>query len=352
MLTAPPERATIAGMRGSAPRYLGVIGLLGALVLGSLGGAAESPAAVACIPPEDGPEVCLEVSHTPDGPSISTAGAVRYVSFDATITNNASNAVNHATLDISPVAAGLGADFSFFKQASPSAGSCSYTAATETIRCLLGKLRSGASADVHVVVKTPTEVGPAPLDFLTSVAEGPSDQAPNPGKVDTVAVTEVVNVTAGGTNAVTYVPEDTGIDLSVQQGGRRDALGLPPQSFATTAELEFTSTAELPFTCPDGFVCRIGGAPWLNATIPGTFDPLAEFDFFWPASQVASNQTRKNFVLFYLASPSAALEIISERCDAELSVIPCLKDIVLPNSGPLKGTLSATLVTDHNGRMH
>jgi hypothetical protein len=339
-------------MRGSVPRYLGVLGLFGALALGSLGGAAESPAAVACIPPEDGPNVCLDVSHTPDGPSISTAGGVRYASFDATVTNNAKNALTHATLDIAPVAAGLGADFSFFKNATPSAGSCSYSAASQRIRCLLGKLRSGASADVHLVVKTPTEAGNAPLEFVATVDEGPSDQAPNPGKVDTVTVTEVVDVTAGGTNAVTYVPEDTGVDLSVQQGGRRDALSLPPQSFATTAELEFTSTAELPFTCPDGFVCRIGGAPWLNATIPGTFDPVAEFDFLWPASQVASKQTTRNFVLFYLASPGAPLEIISARCDAELTVIPCVKDIVLPNSGPLKGTLSATLVTDHNGRMH
>ncbi|MGH3036897.1 MAG: hypothetical protein ACRDMU_06920 [Gaiellaceae bacterium] len=339
-------------MRGSVPRYLGVLGLLGALALGSLGGAAESSAAAACIPPGEGPDVCLEVSHTPEGPTVSAAGTARYVSFDATVTNNAKNAVTHATLDIAPVAAGLGADFSFFKQASPSAGSCSYTAATETIRCLLGKLRSGASADVHVVVRTPTEAGEAPLEFVTTVDEGPSDQNPNPGKVDSVAVTEVVDVGAGGSSAVTYVPEDTGIDLSVQQGSRRDALSLPPQPFATTAELEFTSTAELPFTCPAGFVCRIGGAPWLSATIPGTFDPVAEFDFFWPTSQVSSKQSTRNFVLFYLASPGAPLEIISARCSASLQVVPCLKDIVLPNSGPLKGTLSATLVTDHNGRMH
>ncbi|MGH3062364.1 MAG: hypothetical protein ACRDNA_13245, partial [Gaiellaceae bacterium] len=168
-------------MRGSVPRYLGVLGLLGALALGSLGGAAESPAATACIPPEDGPNVCLQVSHEPGGASLSAAGAVRYVSFDATVTNNAKNVVTHVTLDIAPVAAGLGADFSFFKQASPSVGSCSYNAASQRIRCLIEKLRSGASADVHVVVRTPTEAGEAPLEFVTTVDEGPSDQNPNPG---------------------------------------------------------------------------------------------------------------------------------------------------------------------------
>lgn len=338
-------------MRGSVPRYLGVLGLLGALALGSLGGAAESPAAAACIPPQDGPNVCLLVSHEPVGPSASAAGAERYVSFDATVTNQAKNELTHATLEIAPVQAGLGDGFSFFS-ASPSVGSCSYEAASHTIRCQLGKLRSGARADVHVVLVSPATVGEAALQFVTTVDEGPSDQSPNPGKVDSVAVTEVVDVRPAGSGAATYVPEGTRMELSVTQNGRRDALDLPPQSFATTAELAFTSTAELPFTCPTGFVCRIGNAPWLNATIPGTFAPPAEFDFFWPASQVSRKQTIKNFVLFYLASPGAPLEIISDRCDATVSVVPCLKDIQLPKKGPLKGTLSATLVSDHNGRMH
>jgi hypothetical protein len=338
-------------MRGSVPRYLGVLGLLGALALGSLGGAAESPAAAACIPPQDGPNVCLLVSHAPDGASISTAGGARYVSFDASVTNNAKNVVTHATLEIAPVDAGLGDGFSFFSTPSSSAGSCSYDAASRTIRCTLGKLQRGASADVHIVLRSPAEAGLEALEFVARVDEGPSDTSPNPGKVDTVAVTERVDVSADQSRAATYVPLETGMNLSVQENGRRDALSLPAQSFATTAELEFTSTAELPFTCPAGFVCRIGAA-WLNATIPGSFDPPAEFDFFWPASQVSPKQTTKNFVLFYLASPGAPLEIISDRCDATVSVVPCLKDIQLPKRGPLKGTLSATLVSDHNGRMH
>ena len=338
-------------MKGSVHRSLGILGLLGALALGSLGGAAESPAAAACIPAEDGPNVCLQVGHAPNGASVSGEGAARYVLFDASVTNQAKNVVTHVTLEIYPVLAGLGDGFSFFAEASPSAGSCSYEAAAQTIRCTLGKLRSGASADVHLVLRSPTTPGAAPLQFETTVDEGPSDQNPNPGKVDAVAVTETVDVSADQSRAATYVPLETEMNLSVQKNGRRDGLSLPPQPFATTAELEFTSTEELPFTCPSGFVCRIG-APWLSATIPGSFDPPAEFDFFWPASQVSPKQTAKNFVLFYLASPGADLEIISARCTAKLMVVPCLKDIVLPRKGPLKGTLSATLVSDHNGRMH
>ena len=56
-------------------------------------------------------------------------------------------------------------------------------------------------------------------------------------------------------------------------------------------------------------------------------------------------------MLFYVATPGAPLEIISARCNAQLSVVPCLKDIALAKSGPLKGSLTATLVTDHNGHM-
>jgi uncharacterized protein DUF11 len=337
-------------MRGSFYRSLGVVGLLGALVLGSLGGAAESPAAAACIPPKDGPNVCLSVSHAPDGASVSTPSASRYVSFDASVTNQSSSTVTHATLEIAPVDASLGAGFSFVSEPSPSAGSCAYEAASRTITCELGRLRRAASADVHLVLRTPTTPGTVPVDFETSVDEGPSDTNPNPGKVDTVAVTEPVEVSAEESRAATYVPQNTGMELSVAQGGRRDGVSIPPQAFATTAELEFTSTTELPFTCPDGLVCRIG-TPWLSATIPGRFEPLAEFDFFWPASQVSPKQTTKNFVLYYLAFPGADLEIVSARCNAKLEVVPCLKDITLPKTGPLKGTLSATLVTDHNGNM-
>src|SRR5688500_3448669 len=313
-------------MRGSVQRYLGVIGLLGALALGALGGAAESPAAAACIPPKAGPNVCLQVSHAPDGASVSAAGAARYVSFDASVTNNAKNVVTHATLEIAPVDPGLGDGFSFFSGASPSAGSCSYATASRTIRCELGRLRSGASADVHLVLRSPTTPGAAPLEFETTVDEGPSDTNPNPGKVDTVAVTETVDVSADQSRAATYVPLNTAMNLSVQEDGRRDALSLPSQPFATTAELEFTSTAELPFTCPSGFVCRIGAA-WLNATIPGSFDPPAEFDFSWPASQVSPKQTTKNFVLFYLASPGAPLQTTSAPFPPQPAPCPPLTDL-------------------------
>ena len=337
-------------MRSSLHRLVVGIGLLAALSLGALGGAAESPAAEACIPPKDGPRVCLEVSHAPGQVSVSTSSAPGYVSFTASVRNDDTSSVTHVTLEIAPVHASLGPGFSFFSDPGPSMGSCSYAADSLTITCDFGRLAGGTSAEVDLVLRAPTDPGTTPLEFEMSFDEGPGDTNPNPGKTDTVSLTEPVEVTADESVASTYIPANTRVELSVTENGRTDAVRIPPQAFPTTAELRFTSTDDLPFECPARFVCRTGAA-WLTATIPGQFDPLAEFDFFWPASQVSPKQSTRNFVLYYVASPGADLEIISARCNASLSVVPCLKDIELPKKGPLKGTLSATLVSDHNGNM-
>ena len=337
-------------MKGSAARYLGGSVLVAVLAVVALAGASQSPAAEACVPPKQGPNVCLSVTVGPDGASVSTAASPRFVSVDASVDNEGGNAVNHATLQIFPVDPALGAGFSFVSLPSSSAGSCSYSAAARTISCDFGQVRGGAGVDVGVTLRTPTTAGTQPLQFTTSFAEGPTDQNPNPGKTDTVQVTELIDVVADPDTAATFVPANTAVALTVQQDGRQDTFSLPPQDFDTTARLEFTPTEDLPFVCPAKQVCRVG-TPWLTATVPGTFDPEAEIDFFWPATQVSTKQTEKNVALFYVATPGASVEVISARCNAQLSVVPCLKDISLPKSGPLKGSLAFTLVTDHNGHM-
>jgi hypothetical protein len=337
-------------MKGSAARFLGGSGLVAALALVALAGANQSPAAQACVPPSQGPNVCLTVTIGPDGASVSTAALPRFVAIDATVSNESGNVVNHTTLQIFPVDPSLSARFSFVSAPTTSAGSCSYSASALTISCDLGQVRGGAHVDVGVTLRTPTVAGLQGLTFRTLFAEGPTDQNPNPGKTDTVEVGEQIDVKNDPTTEATFVPAGTAASLTVQEEGRTDTFNLPPQDFDTFAQLEFTSTDDLPFTCPKKEVCRVG-TPWLTATVPGTFDPEAEIDFFWPASQVSSKQTVKNFVLFYVATPGAPVEIISARCNAQLSVVPCVKDIALPKSGPLKGSLAATLVTDHNGHM-
>ena len=331
-------------------RHLWGLGLVAALAVVALAGASQSPAAEACVAPGAGPRICVVVSHDPASPSISTSTDPRFVSLEASVANESSNAVNHATLAIGPVDPQLGTGFSFVELPTSSVGSCSYSVADRTILCDLGQMRGGAVVDIALTLSTPNVVGLSGVTFTATFAEGPTDQNPNPGKTDTVATTEFIDVTAGLVSDATFVPAGTGIQLEIAQAGRRDSFTLPPQAFDTTAQLEFTSTADLPFLCPAKEVCRIG-TPWLTATVPGTFDPLAEVDFFWPASQVSSKQTVKNFALFYVATPGAPVEVISARCDAQFSVVPCVTDISLPKSGALKGSLAATLVTNHNGHM-
>lgn len=337
-------------MKGAAPRYVGGWVLVVVLALVALGGATQSRAAQACVPPGQGPNVCVTVTVGPEGASVSTAALERFVTIDATVSNEGGNSVNHATLRISPVDPTLSAGFSFVSLPTASTGSCSYSAAALAITCDIGQMRGGDGADIGVTLRTPTAAGVQGLTFTAQFAEGPTDQNPNPGKTDTVELTEQIDVKNELSTEATFVPANTAATLTVEQDGRTDTLNLPPQDFDTTARLEFTPTADLPFTCPKKQVCRIG-TPWLTATVPGTFDPEAEIDFFWPAGQVSTNQTVKNVALFYVATPGAQVEIISARCNAQLSVVPCLKDILLPKSGPLKGSLAFTLVTDHNGHM-
>jgi len=141
----------------------------------ALGGASESPAAAACIPPKDGPRICVRVSHAPDAPSVSTAATPRYVSLASSVSNEGGNAVNHAALEIGPVDVALGTGFSFVELPTASAGSCSYSAAARTISCDLGQLRSGATVDVGLTLRTPTAEGVHGVTVTTVAGDITSD---------------------------------------------------------------------------------------------------------------------------------------------------------------------------------
>ena len=88
----------------------------------------------------------------------------------------------------------------------------------------------------------------------------------------------------------------------------------------------------------------------MSATIPGAFDSL-QFVLHWPDEFVSPKQTRKNFVLFYIACDTCALEIIRDRCSSATPSAgerPCLWNIRDLGS---KG-FEATLISSHNGKMH
>ena len=322
--------------------------LVTALALGALGGAAASATAgSACVAPEDGPEICLEVERTPESPVASTANAPTYTSFSVTVTNRDQSTAAHVALEVGPIVTDGSEGFVLFS-ATPSAGTCSYSAASSSLTCSIGSLARGAQVALDLALRTPSTPGPAALEFTAAFDEGPSDNPGSGGKVDNVSVTDVTPVqAAGGATASTFVPEGAAVQLGVSQGGQEGSVSLPAQDFSTTASLEFTGTDEIPFACPS--VCR-GGA-WFSAQIPGTFDPPAEFDLFWPAQLVPRKQTARTFVVFYLPSAGADVETISARCDAALSVIPCIENVTFFKKGPLKGGVAASVFRLDNGHM-
>jgi hypothetical protein len=322
--------------------------LVTALALGALGGAvAGATAGSECVAPADGPEICLEVERMPESPVASTAEAPTFTNFSVTVANRERSTATHVALEVGPIATDLSEGFVLFS-ATPSAGTCSFSAASSSLTCSIGSLASGGEVTLDLVLRTPSSPGPAALEFTASFDEGPSDNPGSGGKVDAVSLTDVTTVQVpGGPTASSFVPEGAGLQLGVSQGGQEGSVSLPAQDFSTTADLEFTGTDEIPFACPS--VCR-GGA-WFTAAIPGTFDPPAEFDLFWPAHLVPRKQTAKNFVVFYVSSAGADVETISIRCDAALSVIPCIEDVTFFKKGPLKGGVAASVVRLDNGHM-
>jgi hypothetical protein len=286
---------------------------------------------------------CLEVAATQERVTASQPNTPAYANLTATVTGTSKKkGGEEVELTVSPLAADTAGGFVLFS-ATPSAGTCSLDSGSSTLTCSLGKLKRDQVATVDLVLETPQAVGDATLDFAVS---------PKPkGKSRPVSVTKVITITApGGETATSFVPEGTPLTLEADKSGQAQTLSLPAQGFSTTAELAFNTTDEIPFTCPKWFVCRTGD--WFSVTVPGTFDPPAEFRLFWPASVIDPKQTEDNFAVFYVKEAGAPLEIIKKRCDKYLSVIPCLKDVKKFWWGPSKGGFAATVVRIDNGKMH
>jgi hypothetical protein len=314
-----------------------------ALVVGVAGGSAASSA---CIAPGDGPRVCLDVVHEPDAVTVARPGAPTYASFTATVRNDSKQTVTHVMLRVTPIETVTSEGFVLFS-ATPSAGTCSYDAASSTLTCSLGKLARGARARVELVVEAPSSTGEAPLDFIASFDERVSDNPESPGKVDTVSVTEKTSITPPGRTASTFVPAGVALGLSAFAGGQSGEASIPSDHAALTAALAITD--DPPFVCPKGEICRRGD--WVGATIPGNFAQGLRFLLHWPDEFVSAKQTEKNFVLFYIACDTCRLEIIRTRCS---SATPALREMpCLWNVRDLRANgFEATLISPHNGKMH
>jgi hypothetical protein len=324
----------------------------GGLLVAGLGGAGTAAAEDSPCPPPSGRQLCVSVTHTPLDVSAATAAGQTFVSFTVTLRNVGTSELTQTVVEACLVSgSGSGSECgaappgaSFFS-ATASAGNCTIAAATA--RCLIGKLRSGASATVELVSRAPTQAGAFRNILSTTVKERGSDNPGDDPQGDTITVSEPVTTLAfGGSRASTFLPAGIATQLLAAEEGQSGQSKIPSQHGALTAELAITD--DPPFVCPEDEICRGGG--WVSATIPGTFDAL-QFVLHWPDEFVPAKQTEKNFVLFYLACDTCELEIIRDRCSSATPTAgerPCLWNVRdLGRNG-----FDATLISSHNGKMH
>jgi hypothetical protein len=318
---------------------------IAALALLSGAGASDTAATDVC--GTTGPRVCVAVSDTPSTVSPSAPGSPRYVSYSALVSNQAGNAVTHVTLSAAlPSGSTLSA-------ATPSVGSC--VASEGAPICTLGKLASGAQARVEIVTTAPATEGTASSSFTVSFDESFNDGPTPDPKQDTVSTTEDTSVDAVAGAASSFVPQGATVELSTEPTGSNVATPADPQFVAATISSAPASvTASLaevpgPLTCPKGVICR--GGDWMEATIPGTFDPPLAFSLRWDKSLIPGGLNAKKFaVLITECLDGCPIEVVSARCSSAApaaSELPCLLNVARERDGDWV----ATLVNSHNGWM-
>ena len=284
--------------------------------------------------------LCVTVSHTPLEVSASSAEAPTFVAFDATVRNTSNSKLTRVAVTACLVAGSDGETCApapsgaSFHSAVSSSGAC--TIAGATARCELGFLKRGTEATIELVARAPVVAGA----FRNLISASAKEQ-------DAITVSAPVTTLAlGGPSASSFVPEGTATQLLAADDGQSGLSKIPAAHDSLTAALAITD--DPPFVCPKKEICRGGG--WVSATIPGAFDAL-QFVLHWPDEFVSKKQTKKNFVLFYIACDTCALEIIRDRCKSatpSASERPCLWNIRdLKRDG-----FEATLISSHNGKMH
>jgi uncharacterized repeat protein (TIGR01451 family) len=336
-----------------------VPGLLLALVLTALAiGPAPSLATTTpvCTSNQQQGVLCLTLGDTPDPVAYSSFdGNATFLSYRAVVTN-ASRSSNLSHVGLSEA---LPAGTTFVR-ATSSKGTCS--ASGQTVACAIGALSGGQSATVDVVVTAPTTANPNPPDVtITNVATASFDERfsdqPNGGKQDTAVNSETTTVSkvagqtfvpAGESGKVDTDPSQTQYGNTSIPNASTDVLAtidlLAPDTFCVNGQVKIGKKA---------YVCRNGGfvdVSVVNANTSALYsnaqNPLV-FHLRWNSSLTSSKQTVKNFVVFYRPDGSTSVQVISTRCNAGATNLPCLRNIS-PIAG---GGWSVDFVNAHNGRM-
>jgi uncharacterized repeat protein (TIGR01451 family) len=374
----------VTGARTARKRRLPVVLALALVCAGLLAfGAVQSfgnHLPPACTSNNQQGTLCVTVSDTPDPVAYSGLnGNSTFILYHVELSNGGKSNLSHVGLE-DTLPAGTG-----FFSATPSQGTCSRSG--QTVTCALGSLSKGQVATVDIVVTAPVGTSNSNDITITNVAEGSFDEnfndQPNSagGKVDTITYSEPTTVSK--TAVSTFVPKDqTGTvstDVTQTQTGKAT---LHPSANVLAKLGLVTPTAGDPFStfCPSTgqvkignktFVCRQGGyieAAVTCTTVPAPkpcvlrSDGLVHYSdpanpnvylLQWAGSLVPSNQTVKNFVVFYQPDGSTSLAdviVISNRCDAGNPPAnqPCLRNI---SENKADGSWSVELVRPDNGHM-
>ena len=166
-------------------------------------------------------------------------------------------------------------------------------------------------------------------------------------KIEDVSGTAASSVPKGASVSLTTDPTNTGVATAADPLIGEAVITNSP--IATTASIKEVPLRDAPFTCPKNVICR--GGPWLEASIPGTFDPPLAFPLRWDSTLIPSSLTVKKFALLYTEGlDGSKLQIISARCSSptpKASELPCLTGVAKLKDGDYV----ATLINNHNGRM-
>lgn len=280
--------------------------------------------------------LCVSVTDTPDPVSYSAFdGNSAYLSYRAIATNASRSAsLSHVELkDTLPEGTTL-------VSSAVSRGSCSTTG--QIVNCTIGSLKKGQSVTLDVVVTSPatTAADPPAITITNAVAASFAERlndTTNPGRTDTVTYSEPTLVTKSAGSA--FIPQ-----------GRSGKIGTDPAApqyaNATIPNATIDLLATIKLLAPDDFcadgtiriqnksyICRDGAfvdVSVVNANTGGQYrnsqSPLV-FHLKWDSTLVSNRQTARNFVLFYRSNDTGPIQVIDDRCNAQATNLPCLRNI-------------------------
>jgi Domain of unknown function DUF11 len=292
-----------------------------------------------------GPNVSADIAGDPATVSPSKPDEPpHFVAYSSTVANVGPRSVTHVTADLE-LTGGL-----VLVSATPSVGSCSVNAVPT---CSLGKLARGDTATIDFTARVPLEEGLASAT-LTATFASDRRQGHRPRR-DSVSSTENTKIKERSGSAASFVPEGASVSLTTDPTNTGVATAADPligEAVITTSPIATTASileVDAPFKCPRKVICRDGD--WLEASIPGTFDPPLAFTLRWDRTLIPSSLSVKRFAMIYTEGlPGSKLQIISARCSSptpKRSELPCLIGVAKLRDGDYV----ATLISNHNGRM-